>query len=175
MLPLMQKPSLRLLTWKADTGGWWDTCEQRGALGWPGGGESLAPSAPWRGATPTLTPAARGSRHGVVGQVAICSAPGEREAPHHPPPPTPHPRKHFLLSQRWACVSWGNPQNASRAQTPPTVEPSVQVGMGRACLLRDVEGVAVGLGVEPAAAEGLSQDGVVGLLDPLQATSGKLL
>lgn len=37
------------------------------------------------------------------------------------------------------------------------------------CLLRYVEGVAVGLGVEPAAAEGLSQDGVVGLLDPLQA------
>jgi hypothetical protein len=35
-------------------------------------------------------------------------------------------------------------------------------------LLCDVEGAAIGLWVEPAAAEGLSQDGIVGLLDPLQ-------
>lgn len=43
------------------------------------------------------------------------------------------------------------------------------------CLLSYVEGVAVGLGVEPAAAEGLPQDGVVGLLNPLQAMNEKLV
>lgn len=70
MLPLTQKPSLRLLTWKADTGGWWDTCGQRGALDWPGEtgvrlpGEKPPPP-PYHvpPALPALTPAAQGGRH----------------------------------------------------------------------------------------------------------------
>jgi len=28
MLPVMQKPSFLLLTWKADTGGWWETSKK---------------------------------------------------------------------------------------------------------------------------------------------------
>lgn len=37
MLPLMQNPSFLLLTWKAVTGGWWDTCRQRQLWTGPGG------------------------------------------------------------------------------------------------------------------------------------------
>lgn len=94
--------------------------------------------------------------------------------------PCPPPQGNILLSQRHRCVctAWENPGWLSgldpsllSAGVPPTAQPSVP-GCGRGpCLLSYVEGVAVGLGVEPAAAEGLPQDGVVGLLDSLQATN----
>lgn len=56
---------------------------------------------------------------------------------------------------------------------PPAEPRSVLGGAGGPCLLCNVEGAAVGLRVGPAAAEGLPQDGVVRLLDPLQAMNGE--
>lgn len=74
------------------------------------------------------------------------------------------------------CASQGNPDGhmgghrewAQGSDGPAWMRPGP-------CLLSYVEGVAVGLGVEPAAAEGLPQDGVVGLLNPLQAMNEKLV
>ena len=111
---------------------------------------------------------------------------------------SPALRQHFLLSQpRWCLrllgecppaavrpelFQWskvGPPRNAPGGQTPPAhcqgpvrcrAQRPAQGGRGP-CLLSYVEGVAVALGVEPAAAEGLPQNGVVGLLDPLQAVN----
>lgn len=62
--------------------------------------------------------------------------------------------------------AWGETPLPTAARPPQS--PASCPGRGP-CLLREVEGVAVGLGMEPAAAERLTQDGVVRLLDPLQA------
>ena len=192
MLPLMQKPSFRLLTWKADTGGWWETC-------WRGGRSSNGPSSgqPW---PPPFPP---GPSSGREGSLVLGLGPG---AACHPRVPPRGPQesgtlwalpKDTRLSQPWwglhperippaaatpGLFGWsqvGPPRNrpglrhcppAARARPPQSPCPA----QGGPCLLGDVEGVAVGLGVEPAAAEGLPQDGVVGLLDALQATNKRL-
>lgn len=62
----------------------------------------------------------------------------------------------------------GTTHNVHRAQTARRGAWHPAGGRRGPCLLCYVESVAVGLGVGPAAAEGLPQDGVVGLLDPLQ-------
>lgn len=90
------------------------------------------------------------------------------------------------LSQHHACP-WRIPRDSDQRaaspmagygllKTPPLVPQAPAHHPHRAgrlilavgsCLLCYVEGVAVGLRVQPAAAEGLPQDGVIGFLDAL--------
>lgn len=204
MLPLMQKPSFRLLTWKADTGGWWDTCGWRGgscdspssrqarspttSLPVPGAGARAVPiSQPQRPAKPGLSPGARGG--------AECNPripPGKWDALS----PLPKETLSAVTAKMVPARPGRIPAGSSEARALPVVEggatqkhawgsdapcplpgprplqnPAASPGWPGPCLLSYVEGVAVVLGVEPAAAEGLPQNGVVGLLDPLQAVN----
>lgn len=89
----------------------------------------------------------------------------------------PLPRKHLLLSRGLSPTAApgriptaaGGPPRTCAGVGVPTTGPACRLGAAGPYLLRDVEGVAAGVGVEPAAAEGLPQDGVVRLLDPLRA------
>lgn len=123
-----------------------------------------------------LSPKSQGPLSSCPGEPGL-SAPREKGCPvlshgavSAPPGRSPAGRMGApLMGERWPRrrnMHWG--ETALPTAGRPPQSPASSRG---ACLLREVEGVAVGLRVEPAAAERLPQDGVVRLLDALQATN----